>query len=329
MGRPKKDKSNWICCICGEKYGDRTERFKMIDGKVYCSKHATQIERHGDILPREKERSRVGPCCVCGEPGKCTWKDGKDYCRRHYLQIVRHGKILERTIYDKNEYIDNIDEGYSECIMYDKNFNEAGRTIVDLDKKPILEKYKIYMRESSNKKYALICLGDGQKLLLHRFILGIVDRNYSVDRCVDHINGNSLDNRASNLRICSQRENMKNIKKEKKICGVRWLVDNQKWAACIVNDYKTIHLGNFNTFEEAVYARLKKEKELFGEFGAHSLYYYILDSKSPIDEIKKIDLVRPDQKEREIPLVQIHKERVGKKSMEIIDEIENKTRLLD
>lgn len=325
MGRPKIDKSDWVCCICGEKYGERSTRFRKIDGKVYCAKHSTQMERHGEILPHKKERSRVGPCCVCGAPGRCTWEDGKDYCKKHYLQMYRHGRILERTIYDRNEYIDHEDEGYTECLMYDRDFKEVGRTIVDIDKKPILEKYKIYMRNVSNKKYALISLGRGQKLLLHRFILGITDRNYSIDRCVDHINGNSLDNRSENLRICSQGENMKNIRKGKKVCGVKWLTENQKWGVVIMHNYETIHVGNFLTFEEAVYARLKKEKELFGEYGANSSYYYVLDIENPLEEIKKIGFVKPEQKERAIPLKEVHKDRVGDISKKIIEEIKSKT----
>ena len=321
MGRTKLDKSGWVCCVCGEKYGERTTRFRKINGKIYCCKHSTQIERHGNILPHKKERGRVGPCCICGEPGRCTWEvDGRDYCKKHYLQVYRHGKTFERTIFDRNEYIDHVEEGYSECIMYDKNFNEVGRTLIDLEKKPILEKYKICMRNVSNKKYALINLGGGQKLLLHRFILGLTDRNYSVERCVDHINGDSLDNRILNLRICSQNENMKNIKKgDKHICGVKWLRENQKWGVCITNNYTSIHVGNFQTFEEAVYARLKKEKELFGDYGANSRYYYILEHENPIEEIKKIGFARQEELGRVIPLVESPHKRisiVGQKNIE-------------
>lgn len=304
MGRPKTDKSEWVCSVCGEKYGERTNRFQKIDGKIYCAKHAEQMRRHGKILPHKKERNRVGVCCVCGEKACGTFTDGKDYCKRHYLQMYRHGKIFDRTIYDRNEYIDHIESGYCECVMYDKDFNVVGTTLVDIEQKERLKDYKIYMRVQGNKKYAIISLGDGQKLLLHRFICGITDRDYTVDRCVDHINGNSLDNRSKNLRICSQNENMKNIKKKNKICGIKWLRENQRWTATITNNYKTEHLGNFLKFEEAVYARLKREKELYGDYGANKQYYYILDTCNPLEEIKKIDLVRPEEKERIVPLLQ-------------------------
>lgn len=305
MGRPKIKKDDWVCCACGEKYGVNSTSFKKIKGKIYCSRHASQMDRYGKILPKERERKRVGNCCVCGEKGRCTWTDGKDYCRKHYLQMVRHGKILEHTIFDRNRYIDYPDEGYCECIMVDKNFKEVGRTLIDLDKKELISKYKVYMRTAANKKYAMINFPGGQKLFLHRFLCGFNDTNYTLDQCVDHINGNSLDNRCKNLRICHHKDNMKNIKKgEKHVCGVIWLRENEKWSARIESKYQYIHLGNYDNFEEAVYARIKAEKELCEEYGSNSEYYYILNADNPIEEIKKIGFDIPKKNEREIPLLQ-------------------------
>ena len=326
MGRPKIDKTDWVCCVCGEKYGENTTSFKKIRGSVYCPKHASQIERHGKTLPKEKERNRVGECCVCGEKGRCTWIDGKDYCRKHYLQMTRHGKILEHTIFDRNEYIDHPEDGYCECIMVNKNFEEVGRTLIDLDKKETVEKYKVYMRMSSNKKYAMISLPGGQKILLHRFLCGFKDSNYTLDRCVDHINGNSLDNRCENLRVCHHEDNMKNIKRGKKhICGVVWLRENEKWSSRITSKYKTVHLGNFDEFEEAVYARIKAEKEFCEEYGSNSEYFYVLDADNPLEEIKKIGFEKPVMLDREVPLMQKKHVRKDTLASKVLTEIKQNT----
>lgn len=327
MGRPKIDKNDWVCCICGEKYGERTTSFKKIKGQVYCPKHASQIEKYGKILPKERERKRIGNCCICGEKGRCTWIDGKDYCKKHYLQMVRHGKILEHTIFDRNKFIDHPEEGYCECIMVNKNFEETGRTLIDLDKKDLISKYKVYMRTTANKKYAMLSLPGGQKLFLHRFLCGFSDTNYTLDQCVDHINGNSLDNRCKNLRICRHKDNMKNIRKEEKhVCGVAWLRENEKWTARIMSKYKSIHLGNYDNFEEAVYARIKAEKEFCDEYGSNSEYFYILDADNPIEEIKKIGFVQPDKSERKIPLLQkkhTRKSIVGDKMLSDLNKSKN------
>ena len=55
-----------------------------------------------------------------------------------------------------------------------------------------------------------------------------------------------------------------------------------------MNDYKYYNLGVFDTYEEAVLARIKKEKELCGEYGANKDLYYVLDTVSPINELKTI-----------------------------------------
>ena len=118
--------------------------------------------------------------------------------------------------------------------------------------------------------------------------MGLKDIRYNLDIAVDHINGDSLDNRCNNLRICTQEDNMKNIRKKNHIVGVGWLKANKKWTARITHNYKNIHIGNYALYEEAVLARITKEKELIGEFGANKDLYYIINLPSPLEEIRKV-----------------------------------------
>jgi hypothetical protein len=91
---------------------------------------------------------------------------------------------------------------------------------------------------------------------LHRFILGITDRLLHVD----HINGNTLDNRKQNLRICSPAENARNSKvstrkdKTTKFKGVRQRKDNKKFQARIRVNRKLINLGHYDKVEDAAKA---------------------------------------------------------------------------
>lgn len=100
---------------------------------------------------------------------------------------------------------------------------------------------------------------------LHRVIM---DAPVGMD--VDHINGNPLDNRRSNLRICTHKENSRNTKLAKNntsgAIGVRWDKTKNKWLARIKVDYKDIHIGRFNNFKDAVKARKDAEIKYFGEF---------------------------------------------------------------
>ena len=102
-------------------------------------------------------------------------------------------------------------------------------------------------------------------LQIHRLIM---DAPKGMD--VDHINGNPLDNRKSNLRICSRAENLRNRGANKNNTsgykGVSWHKRNKKWACQIKHNYKKIHVGNYATPEEAARAYDKKAKELHGEY---------------------------------------------------------------
>jgi hypothetical protein len=86
---------------------------------------------------------------------------------------------------------------------------------------------------------------------------------------IDHINGDSLDNRIENLRDVSRSENMRNRalhSKNKSGCfGVSFASNANRWVAKIRHQGKIISLGNHETIFDAACAR--KSAEL--RFGYH------------------------------------------------------------
>jgi len=82
---------------------------------------------------------------------------------------------------------------------------------------------------------------------------------------IDHINGNRQDNRISNLRVVSNLENHRNMKKfstnKSGVVGVSWSNERQKWVAAITVKRMAIPLGRYLSFENAVSARKKSEKQ--------------------------------------------------------------------
>lgn len=111
--------------------------------------------------------------------------------------------------------------------------------------------------------------GNKRKILMHRFIL-----NAPKGLEVDHINGNPLDNRKSNLRLCTHQQNCSNHKGYSKHKGVYKIKNrplNNPYVAQIMVDGKHVHIGYFRTLEEAMKARDKKAKEILGPFANLSL----------------------------------------------------------
>ena len=86
----------------------------------------------------------------------------------------------------------------------------------------------------------------------------------------DHINGNSLDNRRSNLRHASYSENARNRKTRRTsttgLKGVSPKKDNGKWTASIYVSGKRKHLGVFSTPQEAHVAYCEAASKFYGEF---------------------------------------------------------------
>ena len=86
---------------------------------------------------------------------------------------------------------------------------------------------------------------------------------------IDHVNGNSLDDRWENLRAATATENAQNHKRRAKKSplpmGVRE-VPSGRFAARIAVNKQKIHLGTFDTPESASRAYQTARREHFGEF---------------------------------------------------------------
>jgi hypothetical protein len=87
---------------------------------------------------------------------------------------------------------------------------------------------------------------------------------------VDHINGNGLDNRKANLRICTPSQNGCNrnriSRSQSGFKGVRWLKERCNWRAEIGLYSRHYNLGSFSSAIEAALAYDKAARELHGEF---------------------------------------------------------------
>ena len=116
----------------------------------------------------------------------------------------------------------------------------------------------------------------GNCLFLHRFIKGLSNSNKGY--VSDHINGKSLDNRSSNLRVVTILENNLNrnktkVNKSSKYKGVSHRENNNKpWVAATFTPEGSFTSKAFYTEEEA---------GMFYDQLQRFLYYYFLQRKDP------------------------------------------------
>lgn len=93
-------------------------------------------------------------------------------------------------------------------------------------------------------------------------------RNVPSGMVIDHINQNRLDNRRSNIRVCTVTENNRNkgVRKDNKsgYKGVRSI--NGVYRAIIEASGKRYRLGVFRNKKDAARAYNKKAIELYGEY---------------------------------------------------------------
>lgn len=106
----------------------------------------------------------------------------------------------------------------------------------------------------------------GKEITLHRFIV-----DAQPGQIVDHINGDTLDDRRSNLRVCRNAENIRNQrphrdKRTSKLKGVYFQPSRRSFRAQITVDRRKINLGNYPTEVEAAHAYDNAARRHFGDF---------------------------------------------------------------
>lgn len=112
---------------------------------------------------------------------------------------------------------------------------------------------------SHDKGYRSVKI-DGKSHRVHRLVWLWVHGEMP-SKCIDHINHKRHDNRIENLRVASRLENSKNKTLHRNNTSGHAGVHKArgKWGANIRVNYRLIHLGLFDSFEDAVIARENAE----------------------------------------------------------------------
>jgi hypothetical protein len=102
---------------------------------------------------------------------------------------------------------------------------------------------------------------DQEVFLAHRLAWFVVQGVWP-ELEIDHVDGDPLNNRISNLRECTRSQNCKNVRS----LGASYDPERRKWMARICVDYKHKNLGRYDTRAEAVAVAKAARDHYFGGF---------------------------------------------------------------
>lgn len=106
----------------------------------------------------------------------------------------------------------------------------------------------------------------GKTTRAHRVIWEMFNGKIPEGMEIDHINHIRHDNRIENLRLVDGAENSKNRSMQSNnktgVTGVNWNKANKKWTAKITHGKKQMYIGSYESFDDAVRARIDMEIEI-------------------------------------------------------------------
>lgn len=208
-------------------------------------------------IPKDIEKYRLTKCLVCGAliptlmnnltrtpPKHCPFCSG--YGQRNIPRNTNHWTVYEDVCIGNIKYKDNIISAY-----------------IDPEDYELVSQYTWRVAKKKNKYYLITgSYKDKTAIYLHRLL---IDSDVPNGYEVDHIDGNSLNNRRANLRVVSRLENIQNsrVRIDNEI-GIRGISkDKGSFIVDFVFSKTRYYFKNWKTLEEAVYCR-KYAEEHFG-----------------------------------------------------------------
>lgn len=252
-----KQSSNKSGCMAGDPNIYKAGHFKkpqtLPEGVCICRKTDCTIE--------------YGLChCGCGNNTKISEKSlGRFAIKYKPLRFIKGHEHGTRPVYEDAKPF-KIDGELCRYIRLTK----GAIAIVDAEDYEWLWNYKWFSTVKRNKFYAIRKDPTHKKAgakteYMHR----LINKTPSDLQC-DHIHRNTLDNRKSQLRSCTEKDNKRNVTARHGIVGFRGVVlsgsKDRPYTAKISLNGKNLYLGNFKEAIEAAMAYDRAAIENYGEF---------------------------------------------------------------
>ena len=134
---------------------------------------------------------------------------------------------------------------------------------VDTIRGTLWEELKPSLGKNGYYTFGIKIDGKHKHITVHRVVYYAHNQDWDIfngsqNNCIDHINGDKLDNRIENLRNVTNQQNLFNSKAK----GCSWNKNRGKWASYIMINRKKKHLGYFDNEEEAHNAYLEEKRTL-------------------------------------------------------------------
>ena len=210
--------------------------------KVICH----YCKKEFDLRPSKVKRAKKHFCNI-----ECRTEYNKKFAKHHKKTPVRSASDFfnEIKVYDN----------YAEIKIISKKYGER-LALIDIEDIDKVSKIFWHVAKYYGNYFMAVgwCKELGKEVKMHRYIM-----DFPINKMIDHINRNPLDNRKTNLRAVNRSENMlnKGVAKNNnlKYRGIR--LHYNKYQARIAVNKKNISLGHFDTIQEAIEARERFCKE--------------------------------------------------------------------
>lgn len=274
----KNRRTFWFCkCDCGNVVSVRADQLKggytKSCGCLHIESAREQGKKYNDLVGQrfgrllviervQNKGRRVAYKCRCDCGNECivlaeslTQGSTKSCgCLAKETTINRNKSRLGKSI---GRYKDNQYEFIDDYVVgYDSNGKEYFFDKEDFD---IVDKYTWYVGTNGY----VTCVND--ELYMHNIVFPCDD-----GKIPEHKNNKRNDNRKSNLRPATYIENAHNRDKGKNntsgFIGVSKDKSRNKFYVTIGNNHKTIHIGRYDNFTDAVKERILAEQKYYGDY---------------------------------------------------------------
>lgn len=234
------------CAFCGKELVGS----KYPQKRVYCNDACNQNARY-----HRRTIQKVCEGCGCGF---ATKEPRIRYCSRICARSTRPKRARELIICDDHALVPLGNGVFAQIDIPDVGI-VAGRNW-HLNRDYAVAFHSVGERDKKKR---------GTTVFMHRLIMGVAGEDYK-NQQVDHIDANGLNNRRSNLRICTPTENVRGRRKLRANRAAsqykgasRW---SGGWKATIRKNGKHKHLGCFDNELDAARAYDTAAIEYFGEY---------------------------------------------------------------